>query len=186
MFFGDLRQLIDCYDRVYKISYFLKPKDRQGPDQLSICRFWTERFLLYLFPAFHLLGFEYKVIMLIKVSLLLVRFGPQEIKVRLGEYDFATSEETRAVDFAISEIRIHRDFALDTFANDIAIVKLYPPTVFDSYIWPVCLPPIDQTFEYKDAVITGILSIFAVSASCSRHYFTLLSKHQFRWFLNML
>ncbi|XP_033344479.1 proclotting enzyme-like [Bombus vosnesenskii] len=83
------------------------------------------------------------------------RFGPQDIKVRLGEYDFATSEETRAVDFTISEIRIHRDFVLDTFANDIAIVKLYLPTVFDSYIWPVCLPPIGQTFEYKDAVITG-------------------------------
>ncbi|XP_071865936.1 trypsin-1 isoform X1 [Bombus fervidus] len=80
---------------------------------------------------------------------------PQDIKVRLGEYDFATSEETRAVDFTISEIRIHRDFVPDTFTNDIAIVKLYLPTVFDSYIWPVCLPPIGQTFEYKDAVITG-------------------------------
>lgn len=118
--------------------------------------------------------------MLIKVSLLLVRFGPQDIKVRLGEYDFATSEETRAVDFTISEIRIHRDFVLDTFANDIAIVKLYLPTVFDSYIWPVCLPPIGQTFEYKDAVITGILSVFAVPVSCSPHYFTLFSKHHFR------
>lgn len=186
MFFGGLRQLVGCYDRVYKISYFLKPKDRQGPDQFSICRFWTERFLLYFFPAFHLPGFQYKVIMLIKVSLLLVRFRPQDIKVRLGEYDFATSEETRAVDFTISEIRVHPDFAFDTFANDIAIIKLYLPTVFDSYIWPVCLPPIGQTFEYKDAVITGILSVFAVPVSCSRHYFTLFSKHRFRWFLNML
>lgn len=51
VFFGDLRQLVGCYDRVYKTSYFLKPKDRQGPDQFSICRFWTERFLLYLFPG---------------------------------------------------------------------------------------------------------------------------------------
>ncbi|KAF3429734.1 hypothetical protein E2986_06369, partial [Frieseomelitta varia] len=80
---------------------------------------------------------------------------PREIKVRLGEYDFEESEETRALDFTITEIRVHRDYDLTTYENDIAILKMYRPTIFDSYIWPVCLPPIGQTFEHKDAIVTG-------------------------------
>ncbi|CAK9807422.1 Proclotting enzyme [Anthophora quadrimaculata] len=83
------------------------------------------------------------------------RFKPRDIKVRLGEYDFESSEESRSLDFAVSEILIHRDFDYSTYENDIAIVKMHRPTIFDSYIWPVCLPPIDQTFENKNAVVTG-------------------------------
>ena len=88
-------------------------------------------------------------------SKLFGRLRPQDIKVRLGEYDFEESEETRALDFKISEIRVHRDYDLTTYENDIAILKMYRPTIFDSYIWPVCLPPIDQTFEHRDAIVTG-------------------------------
>ncbi|OAD52018.1 Proclotting enzyme [Eufriesea mexicana] len=82
-------------------------------------------------------------------------YKPWDIKVRLGEYDFTTAEETRALDFAVTEIRVHRDFDYTTNENDIAMIKLHRPTVFDSYIWPVCLPPVDQTFENKSAVVTG-------------------------------
>lgn len=83
------------------------------------------------------------------------RFNPRDITVRLGEYDFTKSDETRAVDFAVTEIRIHRDFKYSTYENDIAIIKVHRPTTFNSYIWPVCLPPIQQTFENKDAIVTG-------------------------------
>ncbi|XP_011170134.2 proclotting enzyme [Solenopsis invicta] len=83
------------------------------------------------------------------------RFKLSDITVRLGEYDFTTSEETRALDFAVSEIRIHRDFQLNTYEHDIAIIKINRPTVFNSYIWPICLPPIQQTFENKNAIVTG-------------------------------
>ncbi|CAL7938335.1 unnamed protein product [Xylocopa violacea] len=82
-------------------------------------------------------------------------FNLWDIKVRLGEYDFTTTEETTAIDFAISEVRVHRDFNLITLENDIAIIKMHRPTVFDSYIWPVCLPPVDETFENKIGVVTG-------------------------------
>lgn len=109
VFFGDLRQLIGCYDRVYKISYFLKPKDSQEPDQFSICRFWTERSLLYLFLAFHLPGFQYKGIMLIKVSLLLgqiwtaghqsqarrIRFRDERRNESRGFHDFRNTYTSR-------------------------------------------------------------------------------------------
>jgi hypothetical protein len=83
------------------------------------------------------------------------RFNPRDITVRLGEYDFTKSDETRALDFMVTEIRIHRDFRYNTYENDIAIVKIHRPTIFNSYIWPICLPPIQQTFENKDAIVTG-------------------------------
>ncbi|KAK2579335.1 hypothetical protein KPH14_008287 [Odynerus spinipes] len=82
-------------------------------------------------------------------------FKPRDIRVRLGEYDFTTSDETRALDFSVTEIRVHRDFDPATFENDIAIIKIHRPTTFNSYIWPICLPPIDQTFENKTAIVTG-------------------------------
>ncbi|KAL2743756.1 venom protease isoform X1 [Vespula maculifrons] len=83
------------------------------------------------------------------------KFKPRDILIRLGEYDFTKSNETRALDFAVTEIRIHRDFDSATYENDIAIIKIQRPTTFNSYIWPICLPPIDQTFEKKTAIVTG-------------------------------
>ncbi|KOC59163.1 Proclotting enzyme, partial [Habropoda laboriosa] len=83
------------------------------------------------------------------------RFQPRDIKVRLGEYDFESAEESRSLDFAVSEILTHPYFDYSTYENDVALVKLHRPTIFDSYIWPVCLPPIGQTFANKSAVVTG-------------------------------
>lgn len=75
--------------------------------------------------------------------------------MRLGEYDFESTEETRALDFSIVEISIHPDFDTATYENDIAMIKMHRPTIFDSYIWPVCLPPIGQSFENESAIVTG-------------------------------
>ncbi|KAG7200785.1 hypothetical protein KM043_003160 [Ampulex compressa] len=83
------------------------------------------------------------------------KYRPRDIKVRLGEYDLTSNEETRSLDFAVTETRIHRDFDYGTYENDIAIVKIHRPTTFNAYIWPVCLPPIRQSFENKNAVVTG-------------------------------
>ncbi|XP_020295935.1 proclotting enzyme-like isoform X2 [Pseudomyrmex gracilis] len=83
------------------------------------------------------------------------RYTPRDITVRLGEYDFTKSEETRALDFAVTEIRMHRSFKLNTYENDIAIIKIHRPTVFNSYIWPICLPPVQYSYDDKIAVVTG-------------------------------
>lgn len=77
------------------------------------------------------------------------------MKVRLGEYDFESTEETRALDFSIVEISIHPDFDMATYENDIAVIKMHRPTIFDSYIWPVCLPPVGRSFENESAIVTG-------------------------------
>jgi hypothetical protein len=79
----------------------------------------------------------------------------KDIRIRLGEYDFTSSNETRAQDFDVVDIRLHSDFSLKTYENDIAIVKLRRRTVFNSYIWPVCLPPPGPNFENMTAVVTG-------------------------------
>ncbi|KRT86665.1 Trypsin [Oryctes borbonicus] len=78
-----------------------------------------------------------------------------DIRVRLGEYDFTKTNETRSQDFSISEIIMHEDYSTLTYENDVAIVKLSKPTIFNSYIWPVCLPPTNDKFEGKTAVVAG-------------------------------
>ncbi|XP_044765471.1 trypsin-1-like [Coccinella septempunctata] len=78
-----------------------------------------------------------------------------EIRVRLGEYNFRTKNETRTADFAVKKIIMHEEFILASYTNDIAILKLDRPTSFNTYIWPICLPPRDLTYEGKNAVVAG-------------------------------
>lgn len=75
--------------------------------------------------------------------------------MRLGEYNFANNEETRAVDYAVESIISHEDFEKATYFNDIAVLKLVKPTTFNTYIWPICLPPIDRSFENKTVIVAG-------------------------------
>lgn len=78
-----------------------------------------------------------------------------EISVRLGEYNFASDNETRSLDHPVAEIIEHEKFVLATYENDIAIVRLQKPTSFNTYIWPICLPPIDGDYVNKTVVVAG-------------------------------
>ncbi|CAH0562273.1 unnamed protein product [Brassicogethes aeneus] len=80
---------------------------------------------------------------------------PKDIRVRLGEYDFAKRNETRALDYAVSQIIEHEEFVLATYANDIAVLRLEKPTSFNSYIWPICLPPRRRKYEKETVVVAG-------------------------------
>uniref|UniRef100_A0A182QS33 Phenoloxidase-activating factor 2 n=1 Tax=Anopheles farauti TaxID=69004 RepID=A0A182QS33_9DIPT len=75
--------------------------------------------------------------------------------VRLGEYDFKQYNETRYRDFRVAEIRAHADFDQISYENDIAMLKLIQPSFFNSYIWPICMPPLDDTWNGYQAVVTG-------------------------------
>lgn len=86
------------------------------------------------------------------------KYDKNEVSVRLGEYDVATKNETRARDFRVVEIRSHNDFDEFTYDNDIAILKLNQKVLFNSYIWPVCMPPPQETFEGYIGI--GKLSIY--------------------------
>lgn len=83
------------------------------------------------------------------------RIKIQDLYVRLGEYSFVQSNETRTRDFRVSEIRQHVDFDATTYENDIAMLKLIRPSVFNSYIWPICMPPMAGDYEGKRAVVIG-------------------------------
>lgn len=77
------------------------------------------------------------------------------LSVRLGEYDLDVDNETRHQNFKIASVEEHSDYDQASYRNDIAIVKLSRPVVFDTYIWPVCLPPQGMDFENKTVVVTG-------------------------------
>ncbi|XP_060537122.1 trypsin-1-like isoform X2 [Cylas formicarius] len=78
-----------------------------------------------------------------------------EMRVRLGEYDFSKPNETRSKDYSVAEIIQHEDFVLSTYDNDIAIIRLAQPTSFNTYVWPICLPPSGETFENETVVVAG-------------------------------
>lgn len=50
---------------------------------------------------------------------------------------------------------MHEEFVLASYTNDIAILKLDRPTSFNTYIWPICLPPRELAYEGKNAVVAG-------------------------------
>ncbi|XP_065091470.1 proclotting enzyme-like [Ochlerotatus camptorhynchus] len=75
--------------------------------------------------------------------------------VRLGEYDFTQYNETRSRDFRVTEIRSHVDFDPVSYENDIAMMKLFRPSYFNSYIWPICMPPLDDSWDGYRAVVVG-------------------------------
>ncbi|XP_031625797.1 venom serine protease Bi-VSP [Contarinia nasturtii] len=83
------------------------------------------------------------------------KYDKSELTVRLGEYDIAIKNETRARDFRVAEIRSHIDFDEFTYDNDIAILKLNQKVLFNSYIWPVCMPPPGESFEGYIGIVTG-------------------------------
>lgn len=83
------------------------------------------------------------------------KYKRDELYVRLGEYDFKRYEETRARDFQVIEIREHEDYDRTTYENDISILKIGRPTLFTSYIWPICMPPLGETWQGYNGVITG-------------------------------
>lgn len=83
----------------------------------------------------------------------------KDVRVRLGEYDFNRSSETRVQNFDIVDISVHLNFSFQTYENDIAILKMDRRTAFNSYIWPVCLPPPGPHFENMTAIVTGKVTV---------------------------
>ncbi|CAG0890607.1 unnamed protein product, partial [Cyprideis torosa] len=84
------------------------------------------------------------------------RFNAPDLRVRLGEYDFAsTADDASPRDFGVSRITMHQDYDTKTYHNDIAILTLDQPTDFNCDIWPVCLPAPDFEIVGRKAIVTG-------------------------------
>ncbi|XP_050055388.1 trypsin-2-like isoform X1 [Aphis gossypii] len=83
------------------------------------------------------------------------KYTKQDSVVRLGEYDFTINNETQYIDYRVTDIRLHPDYDHATHANDIAIVRLNKPTIYNSYIRPICLPKTNMEVYKKNAVVAG-------------------------------
>ena len=83
-------------------------------------------------------------------------FKPEELTVRLGEYDFKQVNEARR-DFATETIIMHESYDRITYNNDIALIKLKEKATFNDDIWPICLPPSNVILEGQSAYVTGCL-----------------------------
>lgn len=82
---------------------------------------------------------------------------PQNITVRLGEYDFKTNTTSRFPrDFNVSRIRQHPDFKKDTYQNDISLLRMSRRVRFTENIRPICLPKSPaENFVGKNATVVG-------------------------------
>ncbi|XP_046460216.1 proclotting enzyme-like isoform X1 [Daphnia pulex] len=81
-------------------------------------------------------------------------FKPEDLTVRLGEYDFSqVSDACR--DFGAEAIYMHELYDRRTFKNDIALIKLKTKATFNSDIWPICLPPSNIVLDGQSAFVTG-------------------------------
>ena len=90
-----------------------------------------------------------------RIILLYFSFQANEIRVKLGEYDFEQSGETGDATFHVANMKMHENYNDVTYDNDIAIIKLDRPATFSKSIWPICLPPPQETFENRRAFVIG-------------------------------
>ncbi|XP_037794734.1 transmembrane protease serine 9-like isoform X2 [Penaeus monodon] len=81
-------------------------------------------------------------------------------QVLLGMHDTSHRHETGLIRRSIEEIVPHPRYGEVVLDNDIALIKLSSPVVFNqSYIAPVCLPALGQKFDNGTAIVTGWGSI---------------------------
>ncbi|XP_063771928.1 vitamin K-dependent protein C-like isoform X2 [Pseudophryne corroboree] len=84
---------------------------------------------------------------------------PGKYFVRLGEYDRRILEDTEQQTYVINII-LHPEYNPETTNNDIALLRLNEPAVYNKYVLPICLPSkrlaeTNLTQEGTDTIVTG-------------------------------
>ncbi|XP_044146794.1 vitamin K-dependent protein C [Bufo gargarizans] len=79
--------------------------------------------------------------------------------VRLGEFDRRTLEDTEQQIY-VTKIITHPQFKVETVDNDIALLRLSQPAVYNKYVLPICLPSYGLaetklTLEGTETIVTG-------------------------------
>ena len=72
---------------------------------------------------------------------------PEQLRVRLGEWDVHSDTETYSnIEMNVDSIKYHPEFHAGNLYNDIAVVKLDGVVDFEKnpHISPVCLPDVFQ------------------------------------------
>ncbi|XP_043269852.1 phenoloxidase-activating factor 2-like [Venturia canescens] len=81
---------------------------------------------------------------------------PHELKVRAGEWDTQTKNEIYPhQDRDVSKIIVHEQFNPGSLFNDFAILILSQPFNFAENVDVVCLPELQDRFDFSNCVATG-------------------------------
>lgn len=81
--------------------------------------------------------------------------NPFAFTVLVGEHDRAYREGTEILE-KVDTLFIHRNFDLQTFKNDVALLKLgHPVDAYNLYVRPACLPDNSTDFDDMICTITG-------------------------------
>lgn len=85
--------------------------------------------------------------------------------VRLGEHNTATTIDCEAgvcaapvQDFRPIQVLVHRNYNKPAFKNDIALIRLSRPAVFNGWVQPICFPYGEQlmkTYKGSNAEVAG-------------------------------
>ena len=81
--------------------------------------------------------------------------NPFAFTVLVGEHDRAYTEGTEILE-KVDTLYIHRNFDVQTFKNDVALLKLgHPVDASSLYVRPACLPDNSTDFDDMICTITG-------------------------------
>jgi hypothetical protein len=79
-----------------------------------------------------------------------------QIRIRVGEYDFASVLEPYPyTERSVRRKVVHPQYNFFTYENDLALVQLDEPLVFQPHIAPICLPEESVQLLGKNATVTG-------------------------------
>ncbi|CAG0894496.1 unnamed protein product [Darwinula stevensoni] len=81
---------------------------------------------------------------------------PDDLLLRLGEYDLATEEESHGyAEKKVQIIATHPNFDHRTFEYDLALLRFLDPVRFQPNIIPICLPEDDNEYLGQYGYVTG-------------------------------
>ncbi|XP_058678752.1 coagulation factor X [Ammospiza caudacuta] len=83
----------------------------------------------------------------------------KEIQVVVGEVDREKKEQSESM-HTVDKIYVHSKFIVETYDNDIALLKLKEPITFSEYVIPACLPKADFANEVLMTQKSGRVSGF--------------------------
>ncbi|CAN7984354.1 unnamed protein product [Ixodes hexagonus] len=82
--------------------------------------------------------------------------SPNDIMLRLGEYDLKSDrEQLPHVERRIQIVATHPRFDASTFEYDLALLRFYDAIPFKDNVLPVCVPDTNDTYVGRNAVVTG-------------------------------
>ncbi|KAG0415024.1 hypothetical protein HPB47_007829, partial [Ixodes persulcatus] len=82
--------------------------------------------------------------------------SPNDIMLRLGEYDLKSErEQLPHVERRIQIVATHPRFDASTFEYDLALLRFYEAIPFKDNVLPVCVPDTNDSYVGRNAVVTG-------------------------------